>query len=193
MQMQARTSELVRQGLEELGLALGRLEAPSQALARLADLLCQWSARMNLTGHGDADWVGADILGVDFCGAYLVRRTIEDQNYLHEFRSQSRISAALYWVWWATSDCGRSFFRWGLWTVLLVAVFAGLYETVAVDYGDHPTFLSTKKHTHGDVPVCMAGAGIAADAFAEYHDRNAAESPLAFPKGWDAMAWFLKS
>jgi len=57
---------------------------------------------------------------------------------------------------------------------------------------DHPTFLSTKKHTHGDVPVCLAGAGIVPDAADAYHDRTAAASDLAFPNGWDAMRWFVK-
>ena len=56
---------------------------------------------------------------------------------------------------------------------------------------DHPTFLSTKKHSHGDVPIAIAGAGVEADGFTEYHDRNAAESSLAFPNGWDAMPWFI--
>ncbi|MEO1496529.1 MAG: cofactor-independent phosphoglycerate mutase [Planctomycetota bacterium] len=56
---------------------------------------------------------------------------------------------------------------------------------------DHPTFLSTKKHTHGDVPVCLAGAGVEPDAFDAYHDKNAAASELAFPNGWDAMRWFI--
>ncbi len=56
---------------------------------------------------------------------------------------------------------------------------------------DHPTFLSTKKHSHGDVPVCMAGTGIASDEFTEYHDRSATKSDLAFEKGWDAMPWFI--
>ena len=57
---------------------------------------------------------------------------------------------------------------------------------------DHPTYISTKKHTHGDVPVCVAGAGVEADAFDAYHDRHAAESATALPNGWDAMRWFLK-
>lgn len=56
---------------------------------------------------------------------------------------------------------------------------------------DHPTFLSTKKHTHGDVPVCLAGTGIEPDAATAYHDGTAAASDLAFPNGWDAMGWFL--
>jgi 2,3-bisphosphoglycerate-independent phosphoglycerate mutase len=57
---------------------------------------------------------------------------------------------------------------------------------------DHPTFLRTKMHTHGDVPVLMAGAGIAADEFTSYGDTNAAKSKLAFPEGWRAMERFIR-
>ncbi|WP_145249228.1 cofactor-independent phosphoglycerate mutase [Aeoliella mucimassa] len=56
---------------------------------------------------------------------------------------------------------------------------------------DHPTFLSTKKHTHGNVPVAMAGTGITADTATEYGDTAAANSDLAFDEGWDAMRWFI--
>lgn len=57
---------------------------------------------------------------------------------------------------------------------------------------DHPTFLRTKMHTHGHVPVAMAGTGIAADEFTSYGDTNAAKSKLAFDEGWRAMGWFIK-
>lgn len=89
-----------------------------------------------------AGWIGADIRDVDFRGALEVRRFILDENYIHEFRTRSRGSAAIYWIWWATSDCGRSFARWALWVGLIVALFGGVYQLVDVDYGDHPTFLS---------------------------------------------------
>jgi 2,3-bisphosphoglycerate-independent phosphoglycerate mutase len=56
---------------------------------------------------------------------------------------------------------------------------------------DHPTFLRTKVHTHGNVPVAMAGTGIAADEFTAYGDTNAAKSKLAFDEGWRAMEWFI--
>jgi 2,3-bisphosphoglycerate-independent phosphoglycerate mutase len=57
---------------------------------------------------------------------------------------------------------------------------------------DHPTYLRTKTHTHGDVPVAMAGTGIAPDEFTAYGDANAARSKLAFDEGWRAMGWFIK-
>jgi 2,3-bisphosphoglycerate-independent phosphoglycerate mutase len=56
---------------------------------------------------------------------------------------------------------------------------------------DHPTFLSTKTHTHGNVPVAMAGTGIAPDEFTTYGDTNAAKSSLAFDEGWRTMGWFI--
>jgi 2,3-bisphosphoglycerate-independent phosphoglycerate mutase len=57
---------------------------------------------------------------------------------------------------------------------------------------DHPTFLRTKMHTHGDVPVLMAGTGINGDEFKSYGDTNAAHSKLAFGEGWRAMEWFIR-
>ena len=57
---------------------------------------------------------------------------------------------------------------------------------------DHPTFLRTKMHTHGNVPVAIAGTGIAADEFTSYGDTNAAKSVLAFDEGWRAMDYFIR-
>jgi 2,3-bisphosphoglycerate-independent phosphoglycerate mutase len=56
---------------------------------------------------------------------------------------------------------------------------------------DHPTFLRTKTHTHGNVPVAIAGTGIQPDEFTGYGDTNAAKSKLAFEDGWRAMSWFI--
>jgi 2,3-bisphosphoglycerate-independent phosphoglycerate mutase len=56
---------------------------------------------------------------------------------------------------------------------------------------DHPTFLRTKVHTHGNVPVAMAGTGIPPDEFTAYGDTNAAASRLAFDDGWRLMPWFI--
>ncbi len=91
-----------------------------------------------LSGASHANWVGADISDVDFCGAYLVRRHILDQNYLEEFRAQSRTTEIIYWIWWASSDCGRSFVRWGLWTATLAVAFAMVYPYLEIDLGGRP-------------------------------------------------------
>ena len=124
-----------------------------------------------MRGATDANWIGADILDVDFCGAYLVRRHILDQNYLHEFRCQSRTTEAVYWVWWVTSDCGRSFVRWGSWTGVLAVVFADLYQFVELDLGGRPDNWMTTLYFsvvtlttlgYGDIVPTSAGARIVA-------------------------------
>jgi 2,3-bisphosphoglycerate-independent phosphoglycerate mutase len=56
---------------------------------------------------------------------------------------------------------------------------------------DHPTFLRTKTHSHGDVPIAMAGSGIQPDEFDRYDDPTAARSELKFPEGWRAMGYFI--
>jgi hypothetical protein len=89
-----------------------------------------------------AFWISADIRDVDFTGSYMVRRFIMDQNFLYEFRCRSRAANFVYLIWWLTSDCGRSFTRWALWTLLVALVFAGLFSLVDVQYGGNRTYLS---------------------------------------------------
>ncbi len=95
-----------------------------------------------LHGYKHADWVGTDIRGIDFTGAYLLRRFIRDQNYLFEFRNQGRFQAVMYWLWWATSDCGRSAARWFALCATVALAFAALYLVVDVDFGPHRTAFS---------------------------------------------------
>ncbi|TWU56408.1 cofactor-independent phosphoglycerate mutase [Rubripirellula tenax] len=57
---------------------------------------------------------------------------------------------------------------------------------------DHPTFCSTKKHTHGMVPLVIAGTGITADDQTTYDEIAAQASGRTFAKGWDLMQAFLK-
>jgi len=97
-----------------------------------------------LVGYRTARWVGADVRNVDFAGAWLVRRHILDENFLAEFRSQSPLHERLYLLWWLTSDCGRSLYRWGLFAFSVAVLFAIIYSfrVIGIDYGDHPTPLS---------------------------------------------------
>lgn len=77
-----------------------------------------------LKNYTTANWIGSDIRDIDFTGAYLVRRHIVDENYLEEFRNQGRMARVVYWLWWLTSDCGRSLFRWVVLNFLLIGAFA---------------------------------------------------------------------
>lgn len=95
-----------------------------------------------LIDYKRASWIGVDMREIDFTGAYLCRNVILDQNYLDEFRKQSRWTELVYQIWKATSDCGRSLGRWALCTLLVLLGFALIYNGVAIDYGDHRTVLS---------------------------------------------------
>lgn len=89
-----------------------------------------------------ARWIGADIRGLDLRGAYMVRRYIADENYLFEFKVTSKFHNALYYLWWASSDCGRSLLRWFVWLFCATLFFAAIYTQVDIDYGEHVTWFS---------------------------------------------------
>lgn len=56
---------------------------------------------------------------------------------------------------------------------------------------DHPTFLRTRTHSHGYVPIAACGAGITPDSATSCDDISAANSSLVFPRGCELMPWFL--
>ncbi|MEM6980015.1 MAG: cofactor-independent phosphoglycerate mutase [Planctomycetota bacterium] len=56
---------------------------------------------------------------------------------------------------------------------------------------DHPTFCRTKKHTHGPVPLIMAGTGISTDAQTQYNEHTAAAACRIYDPGWSMMPEFI--
>jgi len=96
----------------------------------------------DLKGVDQAHWIGVDIRDINFSGAYLMRRFIIDQNFLHEFRRQNKLTAVLYNIWWVTSDCGRSITRWCFFTFLLALLFGLIYSFVGINYGEFRTWFS---------------------------------------------------
>ena len=106
----------------------------------LADM--QGCRLMGIKNFKKARWIGTDIRELDLRGAYLVRRHIADENYLYEFQTSSRFHKMLYLLWWATSDCGRSLFRWFVWLSCVTLIFAAIYSQLDIDYGDYRTFFS---------------------------------------------------
>lgn len=58
---------------------------------------------------------------------------------------------------------------------------------------DHPTFLRTKTHSHGDCPFALCGQGVTPDGSVQYNEVSAAASPLGFTSGADLMPFFLNS
>ena len=106
----------------------------------LADM--QGCRLLSIKNFKTAKWIGTDIRGLDLRGAYLVRRYIADENYLFEFKMTSPLHKAIYYVWKATSDCGRSFLRWFAWLLCATILFAAIYTQVDINYGEHATWFS---------------------------------------------------
>ena len=52
---------------------------------------------------------------------------------------------------------------------------------------DHPTYCSTKKHTHGMVPLVIAGTDVEADSQTTYDEIACEAAGKRFDKGWDLM------
>jgi len=80
------------------------------------------------------------------------------------------------------------------------SIVAPLYEALQKqgDYRilvtpDHPTFCSTKKHTHGMVPLLISGTGVQPDSQTTYDEIAAEASGRRFDHGWDLMDAFIKS
>ncbi len=132
-----READLTQSTLCEANLEFADVK---DAIFRAADLR---GGYLNHVQHyGSADWVGVDLRNINFTGAYQLQRFIADQNYLNEFRSSGRLNQVLYWLWWATSDCGRSMLRWCIWILVVILGFAALYTVVSVDYGSHSSWMT---------------------------------------------------
>ncbi|MBT8339188.1 MAG: hypothetical protein HKP58_08125 [Desulfatitalea sp.] len=94
-------------------------------------------------GYEKAKWYGVDIRDINFAGAYQLRRFVVDENYLKEFRDESKLNRMVYIVWSITSDCGRSLGRWCLWVFGIIAIFSFLYAFCGVDYGKHDNWIAS--------------------------------------------------
>jgi len=57
---------------------------------------------------------------------------------------------------------------------------------------DHPTPCGTKKHSHGMVPLVIAGVGVQADGQSQYDEGAAEASGRRFDQGWDLMEEFIR-
>ena len=128
--------------LNKADLREARLDRASVEKASFRGSDLRGSSLAHLRGFRNADWIGVDIRDINFSGAHLIARHMRDENFLFEYRSQSGAHRGLYWFWWLTSDCGRSLFRWSLFTLALLLFFAGAYLFVDMDFGDNATAIS---------------------------------------------------
>lgn len=135
-------TDLTRADLTRAAASGADLSDAIVAEAQLTEVDLTGASLRRLVGYETADWIGVTITDADFTGAYAARRSIVDQNYLHEFRNRDRKHLVLYELWRLTSNCGQSALRWGGLTALVAVLFALAYTQVDIDYGSHETPLS---------------------------------------------------
>lgn len=55
------------------------------------------------------------------------KRYAQDQSYVEELRDSGIKGWLVFWVWWASANCGRSFWPWAGWSLLFALSFAALF------------------------------------------------------------------
>jgi len=138
----AQEVDLTEADLSKADLSEADIRHATVAGARFVETNLERTRVRSLKRPESASFLFANIGLTDFCGAYLLRRQIMDENYLHEFRSRSALNNLLYWAWRITSDCGRSAFRWGAVVTAITLIYGAIYLTLPIDYGDHKTLVS---------------------------------------------------
>lgn len=124
----------------------------------------------NIHRYGGADFYGCDLSVANCTGSALFKRHASDENFIRELKERSTLSRVWVFIWWLTSDCGRSLSRWGAWTAAIAVAFAFAYTQVGVDFGANKTALSPLYFSivtltslgYGDVlPTTVAGQAVA--------------------------------
>ncbi len=140
-----------------------------EAIFNKADL--RQSSTRSIREFEKAKWTGVDIRDVNFSGSYLLCRFIIDENFIDEFRLSSRFNSWVYYLWWDTSDCGRSMTRWCCWIAFVTLLFAGCYRLADLNYAHHDSsWLSTIYYSvvtlttlgYGDIQPASTGAQVIA-------------------------------
>lgn len=68
------------------------------------------------------------ILGEEVISRYpITSRKIRDDMYLMSFKNKF---PKLHFFWWLFADCGRSFLRWALWSLIFAVMFTLFYELI---------------------------------------------------------------
>lgn len=70
---------------------------------------------------------GIDVSGVK--GSPRFKQLALDQDYIEEMR-ETKWKKPLYWLWKVTSNCGRSWVRWALWSCFLAIGFGAVYYSM---------------------------------------------------------------
>jgi 2,3-bisphosphoglycerate-independent phosphoglycerate mutase len=131
------------------------------------------------TGYLDTDYAAKGRAGVAALADHdLVCVHVEAPDEAsHEGRADAKVKALEEIDRHVVGPLLEALPRYGAWRILVSP--------------DHRTPLRTRAHAYGMVPFALAGTGLAAKGQASYDEAVAAESSLAFEKGYELMRTFL--
>lgn len=66
-------------------------------------------------------------------GNQIFKSFAQDQDYIETLRASGRWGTVKFWIWYIFADCGRSFLRWGLWSVGIAVLFGLIYFLMGPD------------------------------------------------------------
>jgi uncharacterized protein YjbI with pentapeptide repeats len=129
--------------LQEANLVMANFQAADLVRADLqsANLLMANLNGANLRG---ANMEGSNVTNVRFfrgsrqrnfqgirvatCyGNQIFKSFAQDQDYIETLRATGTWGEVKFWIWYIFADCGRSFLRWGLWSVGIAVLFGLVY------------------------------------------------------------------
>ncbi len=91
---------------------------------------------------------------VDSCyGSEMFKSHAMDQDYIESFRSTSRWNKFLYWLWFMSSDCGRSMLLWAIWSTVLLIGFAWQFNQLGPSQFNYPGKEPNKASVSTTVPA----------------------------------------
>lgn len=126
-----KSSSLNQASLRKADLLGADLAGSSLAGADLTDARLQQANLRNANVAGvlySRDSRQSNFLGIrvsECHGDQIFKTFAQDQDYIENFRVTKHW--VWFWLWYIFSDCGRSFFRWALWSGLFVSIFWLVY------------------------------------------------------------------
>jgi uncharacterized protein YjbI with pentapeptide repeats len=124
-------ADLAGANLEKANLANANVEGVLYTTDEVFDRLRRWwfPRLLGRKRTGTTRFDHLDINGVDFSRNALLKRYIEDYQYIQAVKNKHwGFRWILYPVWKLTSDCGRSLSVWVLWATIIIAGFGLLFS-----------------------------------------------------------------
>ncbi|WP_319408811.1 pentapeptide repeat-containing protein [uncultured Desulfosarcina sp.] len=107
-----------------------------------ANFRSSWLSDISLNGVNlgfikfdkNTDFQNIDVSKVDGSSNPLFLSFIRRKHYLKHFKTQSTGNKIIYYLWLFISDCGQSFFRWTIVSLIICLIFGFIYSNITESF-----------------------------------------------------------